>query len=38
MKKRVNHEIEVATDRAESEPLPVAESALDHVFVDGKGS
>jgi 2-oxoisovalerate dehydrogenase E1 component alpha subunit len=38
MEKRANAEVDEATDRAEKAPLPDGESALDHVFVSGKGS
>jgi 2-oxoisovalerate dehydrogenase E1 component subunit alpha len=38
MEKRVNREVDDATDRAEAAPLPVPETALDHVLVEGKGS
>jgi len=38
IEQRVNREVDDATDRAESAPLPDPESALDHVLVEGKGS
>jgi 2-oxoisovalerate dehydrogenase E1 component alpha subunit len=38
LEERVNREVDDATDRAEKAPLPVPESALDHVLVEGKES
>ncbi len=38
IEKRVDREVEDAIEQAEAAPLPDPESALDHVFVEGKDS